>query len=173
MSAISRGLLKYRQYSGLLGVQATRSAGAWNKDWKPGPFPETPEERRAAARKYGLREDEYRPFPDDGLGLGDYPDIPLVSAESRDPFIPWDYPEHRRNFGEPIHEDFDMYGLDRVNQSQKLRFSASRQFLSFAAVMSFFFATYYYLDNRKMHWPLLPKQFPEEGVTHYTFEKSE
>lgn len=74
----------------------------WNKDWKPGPYPVTPEERQAAARKYGLRPDEYRPVPDDGIGAGDYPDLPLVSAESRDPYNQWDYPEHRRNFGEPV-----------------------------------------------------------------------
>lgn len=75
---------------------------AWNKDFKPGPYPETEEERQRAARKYGLRVDEYKPVPDDGLGAGDYPDVPLVSAESRNPFTNWDYPEHRRNFGEPV-----------------------------------------------------------------------
>lgn len=74
----------------------------WNKDWKPGPYPVTPEERAAAARKYGLRPDEYKPIPDDGIGAGDYPDLPLVSAESRDPYYPWDHPEHRRDFMEPV-----------------------------------------------------------------------
>ena len=74
----------------------------WNKDWKPGPYPVTPEEKAAAARKYGLRPDEYKPIPDDGIGAGDYPDLPLVSAESRDPYYPWDHPEHRRDFMEPV-----------------------------------------------------------------------
>ncbi|KAK4309205.1 hypothetical protein Pmani_019131 [Petrolisthes manimaculis] len=173
MAAISRGILISRQYSGLLGLQTTRYAGAWNKDWMPGPYPKTEEERLRAARKYGLRPDEYKPVPDDGLGAGDYPDVPLVSAESRNPFTNWDYPEHRRNFGEPLHQNFDIYGLDRINESQEPRFSSTHQFLSFASVMAFFIGTYYFLENRKMHWPLMPKQFPNEGVAHYTFEKPE
>lgn len=38
----------------------------WNKDWKPGPYPETEEERKAAAKKYGLLPEDYKPYPDDG-----------------------------------------------------------------------------------------------------------
>jgi NADH dehydrogenase (ubiquinone) 1 beta subcomplex subunit 8 len=32
----------------------------WNKDFKPGPYPRTPEEREAAAKKYGLLPEEYQ-----------------------------------------------------------------------------------------------------------------
>lgn len=38
----------------------------WNKDFKPGPIPTTEEERKAAAKKYGLLPHEYEPYPDDG-----------------------------------------------------------------------------------------------------------
>lgn len=38
----------------------------WNKDFKPGPYPKTEEERAAAAKKYGLQRHEYKPYPDDG-----------------------------------------------------------------------------------------------------------
>ncbi|XP_042209567.1 NADH dehydrogenase [ubiquinone] 1 beta subcomplex subunit 8, mitochondrial-like [Homarus americanus] len=173
MAALTRCLLKTKPLGSLTGVQLTRAAGNWNKDWKPSPFPVTPEERAAAARKYGLRPEEYKPYPDDGLGYGDYPDVPLVSAESRDPYGNWDYPEHRRNFGEPIHADFEMYGLDRVNASQKLRFSPRQQALTFFAVMAGFMGIYFLLEDNKMHWPHLPKQYPQEGVVHYTFEPAE
>ncbi|KAK8400209.1 hypothetical protein O3P69_003126 [Scylla paramamosain] len=162
-----------RRISGLPGVLISRSAGNWNKDWKPGPYPVNPEDRAAVARKYGLRPDEYKPIPDDGLGVGDYPDLPLVTAESRDPYYPWDHPEHRRDFMEPIHAEYDMYGLDRVNASQKLRFSVTQQFLAFMGVMTFFVGTYYLMESRKIHWPLLPKQYPGDGKVHYTFEKPE
>jgi NADH dehydrogenase (ubiquinone) 1 beta subcomplex subunit 8 len=74
----------------------------WNKDWKPGPYPKTPEERAAAAKKYGLRVEDYEPYPDDGLGYGDYPKLPRVSTESRDPYEEWDIPEIKRNYGEPV-----------------------------------------------------------------------
>ena len=43
------------------------ASAAWNRDWKPGSFPETTEEKSAAAEKYGLRPKDYRPYdPDRG-----------------------------------------------------------------------------------------------------------
>lgn len=80
----------------------------WNQDWQPGKFPETPEERERAAKKYGLRLEDYEPYPDDGTGLGDYPKLPPVSAEGRDPYVNWDMPELKRNFGEPV-SDIVLY----------------------------------------------------------------
>jgi len=74
----------------------------WNKDWKPGPYPRTPQERAAAAKKYGMRPEDYEPYPDDGMGYGDYPKLPRVATESRDANEIWDMPEIRRNFGEPV-----------------------------------------------------------------------
>lgn len=38
----------------------------WNKDFKPGPLPTNEEERRAAAKKYGLLPEEYETYPNDG-----------------------------------------------------------------------------------------------------------
>jgi len=68
----------------------------------PGPYPKTPEERAAAAKKYGLRVEDYEPYPDDGTGFGDYPKLPLVSAEARDPYEDYDLPSLKRNFNEPV-----------------------------------------------------------------------
>lgn len=74
----------------------------WNKDFKPAPFPTTEEERLAAAKKYNLLPEEYKPYPDDGVGLGDYPHLPDVPVELRDPYYPYDLPEMKRNFNEPV-----------------------------------------------------------------------
>ena len=74
----------------------------WNKDWAPGPYPKTPEERAKAAKKYGMRPEDYEPYPDDGTGYGDYPKLPYVSGDSRDPYQDWDMPDMKRNFGEPV-----------------------------------------------------------------------
>ena len=74
----------------------------WNKDWKPGPYPRTEKERIAAAKKYGMRPEDYQPYPDDGMGYGDYPMLPRVSAEAKDPYACWDVPSIKRNFGEPV-----------------------------------------------------------------------
>lgn len=74
----------------------------WNKDWKPGPYPKTDEERIAAAKKYGLLPQDYEPYPDDGAGFGDYPKLPVISNDQKDPNGNWDDPDIRRNFGEPV-----------------------------------------------------------------------
>jgi len=74
----------------------------WNRDWMPGPYPKTPEERAAAAKKYNLRVEDYEPYPDDGTGFGDYPKLPLVSATARNPYEVYDIPEFKRNYNEPV-----------------------------------------------------------------------
>merc|ERR1711915_561772 len=178
MAALRKSLASFRalQSAQVFSTKnVIRGMAAWNKDWKPGPYPKTLEERAAAARKYGLRPDEYEPYPDDGLGLGDYPMLPNVSAEARSPYEPWDHPEHRRNFGEPIHSSMDMYGLDRIDETTKPRFSWQQQAVAFFGVMGTFFALYYLLDDdqTKMHWPTMPKQYPGEGKVHYRFEAAE
>ena len=142
----------------------------WNKDWKPGPYPKTPEERIAAAKKYNMSPEEYQPYPDDGLGHGDYPKLPDKSVETRDPYYPWDFPEHKRNFGEPVHLHVDMYGEDRFDVSSKPLVPFRTQLLSFVGVMTFSAILYYWLEDKKMYRPVLPKQYPYQGVAHYTFE---
>ena len=74
----------------------------WNRDWKPGPYPKTPEERAAAAKKYGMRIEDYEPYPDDGTGYGDYPKLPDVSVYGRSPYEVYDEPAYKRNFNEPV-----------------------------------------------------------------------
>ncbi|XP_068212781.1 NADH dehydrogenase [ubiquinone] 1 beta subcomplex subunit 8, mitochondrial [Palaemon carinicauda] len=172
MAALLR-LSSVSRLQNLTGIQLVRCAGNWNKDWKPSPYPVTKEQREAAARKYGLRPDEYEPYPDDGMGRGDYPKLPLVSADARDPYRNWDYPEHRRDFGEPIHVDYDMHLLDRVDVTTKPRFTLAQQALSFFGVMIALFTTYFYFQDKKLHWNLLPKQYPGQGKAHYTFEAPE
>ena len=85
-----------------------RQASAWHRDWKPAEFPQSEEEKKAAARKYGLIPSDYKAFPDDGLGLGDYPDLPKNGMANRDPYERWDFPARKRNYGEPMHwmQDF-------------------------------------------------------------------
>lgn len=52
----------------------------WNYQYKPGPYPKTPEERAAAAKKYGLTMEEYQPYPED-QGYGDYPKLPDIGDD--------------------------------------------------------------------------------------------
>merc|ERR1719228_16602 len=98
-------------------VSASRAASGPSKAMLPGPYPKTPEERAAAAKKYNMRVEDYEPFPDNGMGFGDYPKLPDRSQHERDPHYKWDHPDLRRNWGEPIHWDFDMYIRNRVDTS--------------------------------------------------------
>ena len=75
--------------------------GGWTRDWKPGPYPKTKEEREAAAKKYNLIPEDYEPLPD-GTGWGDYPDLPIVGTDARDPYEDFDFHYRRRNYGETV-----------------------------------------------------------------------
>ncbi|KHJ45720.1 hypothetical protein D918_03932 [Trichuris suis] len=74
--------------------------GWWIRDHKPDPWPETPEERKAAARKYGLREEDYVSLPRD-KHVGNYPDLGLLNYDLKDPYEDWSYGTMRRNYNEP------------------------------------------------------------------------
>ena len=76
-------------------------SGGWIKDWKPGPPPKTEEERIAAAKKYNLIPEDYETY-DESHGTGDYPKLPIVSMDSRDPYEDFDYYYFRQNFGETV-----------------------------------------------------------------------
>jgi hypothetical protein len=65
-----------------------------------------------------------------------------------------------------------MYGEDRFDVSSKPRFSLTQQVLSFVGVMAGFAALYYWMEDKKMFRPALPKQYPYKGEAHYTFESA-
>ncbi|MGH0125298.1 UNVERIFIED_CONTAM: hypothetical protein FKN15_022179 [Acipenser sinensis] len=50
-------------------MSMTRAASGISKDMLPGPYPKTPEERAAAAKKYNMRVEDYEPYPDEGRGF--------------------------------------------------------------------------------------------------------
>lgn len=79
------------------------SVAGWNKDYKAGKFPQSDAEREAAAKKYFLLPEEYKPYADNGLGYGDYPELKGgLGIEARDPFYPYDFPELKRNLHETV-----------------------------------------------------------------------
>uniref|UniRef100_A0A646QFF0 NADH-1b8 n=1 Tax=Hemiscolopendra marginata TaxID=943146 RepID=A0A646QFF0_9MYRI len=153
---------------GTIACSAVRHAH-WNRDWKPGPYPQTPEERAAAAKKYGLLPEDYEPFPEDE-GYGDYPNLPMVSAEAKDPFAVWDHAAHKRNFGEPLHIHADMLGEDRYNASFRPQVPYHIQVLTLIGVISGCAVLFYLGEIFKIHHSMMPKQLYTKGVKHYTFE---
>lgn len=156
--------------SGKNPILFTAVRNHWNKDYVPGAFPMNQEQRDAAAKKYGIHPDEYKPFPNDGAGFGDYPDIPLVSGDAKDPFYPWDNPELKRNFNETLSNEFDLIGEDRFDISYKYRIPLATQIAQFVLVMAGCFGVYLYLENMKQFPGLIPKQYPHKGEKHFSFE---
>lgn len=157
--------------NGIHRLQFVRLAAYWNKDWKPGPYPKTDAERIAAAKKYGLLPQDYEPYPDDGLGYGDYPKLPIVSADMKDSLYNWDYPEMKRDFGEPMNTQYDAYTEERLSNA-RTRFSAKFTLASFLGVMGGFLTLHLLCEYNDwyLRHPWTPPQYPNQGKTHYTFE---
>ncbi|XP_043912418.1 NADH dehydrogenase [ubiquinone] 1 beta subcomplex subunit 8, mitochondrial [Protopterus annectens] len=140
-------------------AQSSRAASGVSKDTLPGPYPKTPEERAAAAKKYNMRVEDYEPYPDDGMGYGDYPKLPDRSQQERDPWYSWDHPDLRRNWGETMHWDFDMYIRNRVDTSPSPVPWASmcKQLFGFIGFMMFMF---WLGEKYPSYLPVGPKQYP-------------
>lgn len=64
-----------------------------------------------------------------------------------------------------------MIGEDRYDVTVKLRWPILQQVGTFLAVMFGLGGIYLYLERMKMYQPVLPKQFPKQGLKHYTFEQ--
>jgi len=158
---------------GSIAPVITRSyAGAWNKDWRPDPkIPETEEEMAAAAKKYGLLREDYKPFDKDAFQtFGDYPDLPYTYPEMKDPYEDWDLPEYKRNYGEPMHVDADALVADRWEPGKDYGVPYNTMLLTFlGTVGSIMFLHFFFYDKPHFN-PALPKQFPADGKKHYTFE---
>ncbi|CAK1548224.1 unnamed protein product [Leptosia nina] len=150
-----------------VGIICNATRNHWNFQYKPGPYPKTPAEREAAAKKYGLTVEEYQPFPED-MGYGDYPNLPDIGAESKDPHYPYDNAELKRNFNEPYHVNAEILGEDRYNISFKPRISVMEQWCWFLGVIGGSIALYYYMEDYKFGRPVTAKQYPQDGP-HYSF----
>ncbi|XP_038181683.1 NADH dehydrogenase [ubiquinone] 1 beta subcomplex subunit 8, mitochondrial isoform X2 [Arvicola amphibius] len=133
------------------------------KDMLPGRYPRTPEERAAAAKKYNMRVEDYEPYPDDGMGYGDYPKLPDRSQQERDPWYEWDHPDLRLNWGETIPWDLDMYIRNRVDTSPTpVSWNVMcKHLFGFVAFMAFMF---WVGETFPSYQPVGPKQYPYNNL---------
>ncbi|XP_061428837.1 NADH dehydrogenase [ubiquinone] 1 beta subcomplex subunit 8, mitochondrial [Lethenteron reissneri] len=166
-TSLSRCALRARLVSPRAGSLqrgvAAASASTSSKSQLPGPYPRTPEEVAAAARKYNMHPSDYKPYPDDGMGYGDYPQLPEKSQHEKDPSYHWDSADLRRNWGEPMHFEFDMYTRNRVDTTPLLVpwHTMCKQLFGFIGGMMLFF----WLGNQfPLFRPVLPKQYPFTGL---------
>ncbi|VDM71384.1 unnamed protein product, partial [Strongylus vulgaris] len=88
--------------------------GWYPRDHKPGQYAVTEDERRAAAIKYGLRPEDYKPMNKDDVVryAGDYPDLGVVTYDHKDPYEAWSDTLNRRNWGEMA----SSYGHDATSR---------------------------------------------------------
>ncbi|XP_005108677.1 NADH dehydrogenase [ubiquinone] 1 beta subcomplex subunit 8, mitochondrial [Aplysia californica] len=162
-------------------LSTTAVVSYWNKDWKPGPIPNTPEERAAAAKKYGLRPEDYDLLTEGELG--DYPNLPLVAKSWKNPWEDYDIPGDKRNFGEPIHPDNDIIGQDLWDPNADGRFTYWQSLFRALMIGGGFLTAYLLLRPYPFFLPEMPKQYPfndlylerggdpekEPSIKHYTF----
>ncbi|XP_028285934.1 NADH dehydrogenase [ubiquinone] 1 beta subcomplex subunit 8, mitochondrial [Parambassis ranga] len=144
-------------------LSRSRAAATFSKGSLPGPYPETPEEKAAAAKKYNMIVEDYKPYPDNGEGYGDYPKLPERSQHERDPWYQWDHPDLRRNWGEPMHWHFDMLIRNRVDTSPSpVPWSTMcKQLFGFIGFMLFMF---YIGEKFPAYQPVAPKQYPYNNL---------
>ncbi|XP_038209314.1 NADH dehydrogenase [ubiquinone] 1 beta subcomplex subunit 8, mitochondrial [Zerene cesonia] len=160
-------LLKPNVVRKSVGIFCNATRNHWNYQYKPGPFPKSQAEREAAAKKYGLTPEEYQPYPEE-MGYGDYPKLPDIGADSKDPHYPYDLPDLKRNFNEPFHARAEIFGEDRYDISMKPRIPVWEQWCWFLGCMTGFFALFFYLEDFKFGRPVTEKQYPRDGP-HYMF----
>ncbi|KAL4709790.1 hypothetical protein ACJJTC_001244 [Scirpophaga incertulas] len=147
----------------IAGILCNTARNHWNYQYQPGPYPRTPEERAAAAKKYNMSIEEYQPYPEEE-GYGDYPKLPDIGADSKDPTYPYDCPELKRNFNEPFHAIAEIIGEDRYDISMRPRFSLSVQWSMLLTAIGGSAAIYLFLENHKVGRPVICKQYPGQGI---------
>lgn len=134
--------------------------------------PVTKEEKAHAARKYGMIEEDYEPYdPEETqMYMGDYPKLKAIGADERSGFHNWDMQWLKKDFGEPMHADFDVYQGTRTDSGRKLvpPWKALCYFLGIFGpllLLGWF--------GPSVNFPLSKQQLSHDGRKYYTFERTE
>lgn len=167
MNSLAKTLFKTHANKVLVLSSRGKKELIWNKDWMPGPYPVTPAEREAAAQKYNLLPEEYEPDPE---GFGDYPNLPLISGASKDPWRNWNMPEHKKDYGEPMHAMANMITEDRwdCNQVENTKVHPAKATLMYVGILLAFIIPCYWFEDKKGSLPHMKKHLPADGV-HYKY----
>eukprot|EP00112_Aurelia_sp_Birch-Aquarium-sp1_P000301 Seg1026.3 transcript_id=Seg1026.3/GoldUCD/mRNA.D3Y31 product="NADH dehydrogenase" protein_id=Seg1026.3/GoldUCD/D3Y31 len=103
---------------------------------------------------------------DDGLDVGDYPDLPGRSYQLRDPYGKYWDQQDRRNFGEPLHEEDDLFSIwmpDRHDESNVSTAEAVRNLgIAFGLLGFVYFLSTFYNDENSNE--VVPKMYPYNNL---------
>jgi len=166
------GIKVKHNFSMCKNIVRNSSVTTWNKDWKPGPYPRTEEDKIAAAKKYHMIPEDYEPYPEEE-GYGDYPMFRKVHMETRNPHEPFDWESLKRNYCEPMHPDFDICVEDKVNFDREFKTPLWKQFIYLSTGVTLYVVIMYWDITRPTDLIMVPKQYPRFGNTYYTFEPAE
>ncbi|KAK1117795.1 hypothetical protein K0M31_015731 [Melipona bicolor] len=133
----------------------------------PDLYPKTKEEWNAAAARYGLHPDEYKPWDPLRDYNGDYPDLPLISYDAKDPYYPWDYPATRTNYQEALPLEFQNLLGDRLEYGVRQPIEHWKAALLGWSIFGVCLILFWIMPDTNQ--ALLAKQYPGQGK-HYTFE---
>ncbi|VDO54299.1 unnamed protein product [Haemonchus placei] len=153
--------------------------GWYPRDHKPGQYPTNDEERRAAALKYGLRPEDYKPIDQDDVVryAGDYPELGIVTFDHKDPYEDWTDRQNRRNWGEMVPIDMMRYRGDRLTFTGL----EAEDFTTWGSIIMCLrvlvpIAIFAWLvtneDPNAWRWrnPVMPKQYPYDFYRAFPFE---
>ncbi|RCN35628.1 NADH-ubiquinone oxidoreductase ASHI subunit [Ancylostoma caninum] len=153
--------------------------GWYPRDHKPGEYPTTDEERRAAAIKYGLRPEDYQPMSKNDVVryAGDYPDLGIITYDHKDPYEAWTDRQNRRNWGEMVPIDMMRYRGDRLTftglEAEDFTTWGSimlcLRVLVPMALLSWYFCSE---DPNAFRWknPAMPKQYPYDFYRAFPYD---
>ena len=177
--SVVSSLLVRRSLGSVTGMRcmASGSPPPWNYLWKPGPYADTEEKRIAAAKKYGMLIEDYKqydPVTEADVMAGDYPKLPIEPMNERDPLYHWDFPEYRRNYGEPLQEEHNLYHETRYSPMNNARYTKAQMFATQIALGLTIYVLYTLCNGDywipRMSRPVMGEQYINDGKTWYTFE---
>ncbi|TGZ75993.1 hypothetical protein CRM22_000069 [Opisthorchis felineus] len=170
-----RCLLSGPPLSRVLSGTCSRKLAYWNIEWKPAPYPCTPAQREAAAKRYGILLTDYQPFENDGYAPGDYPNMKAFNEANRDPWEHYDYYPVKRNYNEPVPFYWEFYseaGADPDFQEVH-HYGQPMWWVSFKFILPLILVGGFtlLLEPYSFFQPEKAKQFPFcKKDEHYTFE---
>lgn len=71
-----------------------------------------------------------------------------------------------------FHAEHELWREDRIGRAEPLRYPIRLQVMCFVGVLAASFGIYWFMEDKHLFRPVLPKQMPGDGRPHYTFEKA-
>uniref|UniRef100_A0A914W713 Uncharacterized protein n=1 Tax=Plectus sambesii TaxID=2011161 RepID=A0A914W713_9BILA len=144
--------------------------GWWVRDHRPARLPQSAEERKKSALRYGLRPEDYKTYdPDDyKQSTGDYPDLGTITFAHKDPNEAWSDRRFRRNWAEPVPLHFERFRPDRITYTgieSEESHDPKQVFIGLSIMVAIMVGiTYHFMSTAPNKWtwknPMMPKQYP-------------